>query len=85
MKRKNNILIGIILSIISISCTETLVVDLPAEDDRVVIEGLVTTQTKPFVVKLSKTVELGGSSYPSIDNATVVIADNVGNSDSTLR
>jgi hypothetical protein len=81
MKRKNNILIGIFLLLLG-ACTEAIDVNLPAEEDRVVIEGLVTTQTKPFVVKLSKTIALGDSAnYAYINNATVIISDNLGNKD----
>ncbi len=64
------------------ACTQVLVVDVPSDSDRVVIEGSVTTQTQPFEVKLSKTIALGNSTtYPLINNALVVISDNAGNRD----
>jgi len=52
------------------------------ENDRLVIEGLVTNEVKPFTVKLSKTLPLGdGGSYPVVNNAFITISDNAGNLD----
>ncbi|HWZ22750.1 MAG TPA: DUF4249 family protein, partial [Cytophagaceae bacterium] len=60
-------------------------VTVPKEDDKIVIEGLVTTQTKPFRVKVSKTISLGDSSaFPAVNNAIIVIADNIGNRDTLV-
>lgn len=81
----NSLLFLLLISVLFSACTEVLVVDLPTEEDKIVIEGSVTTETKPFFVKLSKAIALGqGSVYPSISNALVIIGDNVGNRD-TLK
>ncbi len=64
------------------SCTEVLDVDLDKENDRMVIEGLVTNEVAPFYVKLSKTVALDDQTdFPAVDNAFVTIGDNTGNLD----
>jgi hypothetical protein len=85
MKRKNSIWLCIFLSCFVMSCTKVLDVTVPTQEDKIVIEGLVTTQTQPFVVKVSKTIALGDtSSFPKVNNAIVVIADNTGNRD-TLK
>ncbi len=82
MKMKNNLLFYILISTVLFSCTEVLVVDLPADDEKLVIEGLLTTQAKRFQVKLSKTKSLSTTDgYPAVDGATIVLADNVGNVD----
>ncbi len=82
MKRSAKIFLGILFSVFVISCTQVMKVDLPVSNDKVVIEGYVTTQTKPFGVKVTKTVALGNTTgYPTINNALVIIADNVGNRD----
>ncbi len=82
MKRRYIVLVVAFFSIMISSCTQVMEVDLPDEEDRIVIEGLVTTQTKPFKVRVTKTVGLGnGADYPSINNALVIISDNAGNRD----
>lgn len=73
------------LSLFAMSCTKVLDVSLPTQEDKIVIEGLVTTQTKPFKVKVSKTIALGDSNrFPAVNNAVIIIADNIGNRD-TLK
>jgi hypothetical protein len=62
------------------SCTEVLDVELDPEDGKVVVEGLVTDQLRPFRVKLSRTISFSQEGLPpAIDNATVSIADDQGN------
>ncbi len=64
------------------SCTEVLKVDLDDEQERLVIEGLVTNEATPFHVKLTKTLALDDhSNFPAVNNAFVTIADNLGNLD----
>jgi hypothetical protein len=85
MKRYNILLYTILLSVIGTSCTQVLDVSVANEEDRVVIEGLVTTQTKPYQVKVTRTIPLGnGSVYPVVNNARVIIADNIGNRDTLI-
>ncbi|MEQ9229490.1 MAG: DUF4249 domain-containing protein [Cyclobacteriaceae bacterium] len=66
----------IILAITLFSCTSEL--DFPIGNEVVVVEGWVTTQEKQHWVKLSKTVGFqDAQSEEAIENATVVIEDNV--------
>ena len=82
MKGKNKILYFLVLLGFASSCTQVIDVSIPSEEQRVVIQGLVTTQTQPFKVKVTKTITLGtNNSFAAVDNAIVVIADNVGNRD----
>jgi len=85
MKKNIVLMFFTIISLGIYSCTQVLDVSVPNEDDRLVVEGLVTTQLIPYQVKLSKTVALGkGSAYPLVNDAEVIISDNVGNRD-TLK
>ncbi len=82
MKNIFIISVAILTSLLFASCTEVLDVDLDTENDRLVVDGLVTNQLKPFQVKLSRTLALDDSTaFPAVNNAFVTIGDNQGNLD----
>lgn len=85
MKNLLIIIPAFLISVLFVSCTEVLEVDLDKENDRLVIDGLVTNELKPFRVKLSRTLALDDESeFPGVDNAFVTISDDAGNLDTLL-
>jgi len=60
------------------------IVDLKYKDNpsRIIIEGNITDQAGPYLVKLTKSVKLTETgAYPTVDNAVVTISDNIGNTE----
>lgn len=69
----------ILASLIFISCTKEIDLDLDSVSPQVVIEGNITDEPGPYTVKLSKTVPFrDANSYPPISGALVTISDNTG-------
>ncbi|MCU0429887.1 MAG: DUF4249 domain-containing protein [Cytophagaceae bacterium] len=80
MKTLRNFLMAILFIGGLGSCTEVIQVDLDEDASRVVVEGLVTDRLHPFEVKVSRTISFSNESLPpTVDNATVSISDNAGN------
>jgi hypothetical protein len=78
-------LLPVACTLFLVSCTEVLDVKLDKENDRVVIDGLVTNENKPFSVRLSRTLALDDKgAYPVIKDAFVTIGDNTGNLDTLI-
>jgi hypothetical protein len=73
----------LILATISLaSCTKVVDLNLDSNNNAIVIQGAITNQPGPYLVKLSKSVNFTESNnYPSIDNAIVTISDNTGQLD----
>jgi hypothetical protein len=75
----------IILSILISSCTEVIKVDLDKENDRLIVDGMVTNKLEPFRVKIGTTLALDDkSAYPVVNNAFVTISDNAGTLDTLI-
>lgn len=76
-----------IISIISVALLLTScekIVDLKYKDNpaKIVIEGNITNEAGPYFVKITKSIKLTETgAYPTVNNATVTISDNVGNSE----
>ena len=84
---RSNILFILLLVISVCSCVDTINLDLPEKDKRLVIEGLLTNQDTSYTVKLSKTSKYTSTYYASSTpeyGATIIISDNQGNMD-TLK
>jgi len=63
------------------SCTKVIDVDLNSKDSIYVIEGAVSLGETTHQLKISKTLNIDESTaFPTVDNAIVVLSDNVGNS-----
>ncbi|MDP4865085.1 MAG: DUF4249 domain-containing protein [Crocinitomicaceae bacterium] len=70
----------ILLGIIS-SCTKVIEVDINDKDPQYVIEGFVTLGETTHRVSITKSQNLSASSVmPTVDNAIVVLSDDLGNS-----
>ncbi|MCS6824858.1 MAG: DUF4249 domain-containing protein [Cytophagaceae bacterium] len=62
------------------SCQEVIDIKLKPGDLKVVIEGLVTNQPEPFVVKISRSEPFTeGNTFTKFENASVTIRDDAGN------
>lgn len=80
MKKFTLLMLVLVMTSALTSCTDVLNVELDPEDSKVVIEGMVTDQPKPFRVKVTRTISFSQEGLPpAVDNATVSISDDVGN------
>jgi len=78
---KNSIIV-ILMAAIFISCEKTVDLKYKGNQSKVVIEGNISNEAGPYFVKITKSINLSDTgSYPTIDNAAVIISDNVGNSE----
>lgn len=84
MKEKIKILLGsliLLCTILITSCTKVIDVDLNSQDPKFVIEGFVTLGETTHRVTITKTLNIDESSaFPTVNNATVTLSDNLGNS-----
>jgi Domain of unknown function (DUF4249) len=70
------------LSIGLVGCEKIVDLDYKRNESTVTIEGNITMGTGPHRVKITKSVALAETGmYPAIDNAVVVISDDVGNNE----
>ena len=82
--KKNRILFITLIAIayFSTSCQKVIQLDLGSSVPRLVIQGNVYDVAGPYEIKISKTVNFDTPNiYPTVTNATVIISDNVGNSE----
>jgi hypothetical protein len=64
------------------SCTKTITLDLNSSDPKIVIEGNITDELGPYLVKLSKTINFSDANvFPAVSGAQVILSDNFGNKD----
>jgi hypothetical protein len=77
---------GIIITALALSsCTKEINIDLNSTNPQIVIEGSITDQPGPYLVKITKTVNFSESNnYPPITGALVVISDNTSGVSDTL-
>lgn len=72
----------LIVLIVLPSCQKVINIDLNSASPQIVIEGNVTDQPGPYIVKLSKTVNYSETNvFPPITGASVTISDNTGNAE----
>ena len=82
--RKNNqhILVLFLISCLFFSCQKVIQPDLNTTTPQLVIQGNIYDQEGPYTVKISRTVNFDTPNiYPPVNNATVTISDNVGQSE----
>lgn len=75
--------IFLLLSIVFLlsACTETIQLDLNSSNPQIVVEGSVPVDGKTKI-SLTKSVNFDdNNSYPAVNNAIVVLTDNIGNSE----
>lgn len=72
----------ILISLVFVSCTKVIDIDLNTEDPQYVIEGFVTKGDSIHQVTITRTLNFDESvDFPAVDNAIVVISDNLGNAE----
>jgi hypothetical protein len=79
--------IGFFLTTITLlsSCEEVIELELGNTQNNIVIEGNINNLPGPYYVKLTRTVNVNQPSvFPVIENAQVIISDNVGQSESLI-
>lgn len=63
------------------SCQKVIDIDLNSEDPQIVIEGTFTAGETTHHVRITNTLNFNQTvAYPTVDNATVMVTDNLGNS-----
>ncbi|SDG21705.1 protein of unknown function [Dyadobacter soli] len=67
------------------SCEKVVELDYKGNQSRIVIEGNISNQPGPYIVKIRKSVALTQTgAYPTVDNAVVIISDNAGHADTLI-
>jgi hypothetical protein len=70
------------VSILFVACEKVINVDLNDSAQQIVIEGNITNSGQPCEVKITKTINFDETNnFPTIDNASVTLSDNAGNSE----
>ncbi len=84
---KKIILLFVIASAILVSsCQKVIELDLNSEDPKIVIEANISDQPGPYTVRISKTVNFSETNvFPAVNGATVIISDNVGNTETLVE
>lgn len=77
-----NIFSVIIMALLFTSCEKVVDLKYKSNQSRIVIEGNISNQAGPYFVKITKSIFLPETgNYPTIDNASVNISDDAGNSE----
>ncbi|WP_294296365.1 DUF4249 domain-containing protein [uncultured Chryseobacterium sp.] len=77
-----NFFLSIISLLFMVSCEKNIDLDLEDQSGKIVIEGNITDDTGPYLVKITKSVAYtSAESYTVIENAKVIISDNTGQSE----
>lgn len=72
----------IIVTFLFASCEKIIDIDLNSSTPQLVIEGNITDEPGPYIVRLSKTVNYNENNiYPPVTGATVIISDDTGVTD----
>ena len=72
----------LILSIfLPISCREEYYPDLDNYEDALVVEGMITNEAGPYLIKLSMSSYITSAKFTPLSNAVVKIFDNLGNNE----
>lgn len=74
-----NIFLILISLFLMVSCEREITLNLEDQSGKIVIEGNVTDQAGPYVVRITKSVAFTQSNlYPAIENAEVTLSDDLG-------
>lgn len=74
-----NLFLSIVSLLFLASCEKNIDLDLEDQSGKIVIEGNITDDTGPYLVKISKSVAYTAAvPYIAIENAQVVVSDNTG-------
>ncbi|WP_026461400.1 DUF4249 domain-containing protein [Adhaeribacter aquaticus] len=74
-------LLSVVL-LVATACEKVLDIDLKEADPRIIIEANISDGPGPYSVLLSQSISFNQTNtFPTIDNAQVIISDNAGNSE----
>ncbi len=74
-------LFSLVLALTIVSCTKVIDIDLNEDDQKFVVEGFILEGDTVQRVHITKTLNFDQSTaYPVVNNATVTVLDNLGNS-----
>lgn len=80
-----NIFNILFIALLFTSCEKVIDLEYKGNQSRLVIEGNISNEPGPYVVKITKSIGLSESgAYPAIDNAQVMIRDDAGNSETLV-
>jgi hypothetical protein len=80
-----NVLSLAVISLAFTSCEKTIELDYKSNQSKTIIEGNITNEPGPYFVRITKSIRLTDTAeYPTIDDATVAISDNAGNSETLI-
>ncbi|MDR0833011.1 MAG: DUF4249 domain-containing protein [Candidatus Symbiothrix sp.] len=75
----------IALALLFASCEKVIDLDYKSNQSKIVIEGNITNEAGPYLVKITKSMSLTETgAYTTIDDATVSISDDAGNSETLV-
>jgi len=79
-------LIGLIfVALLATGCEKKVDLKYKGNQSRIVIEGNITNEPGPYLVKITRSISLPDTgSYPAINNAIVTISDDAGNSENLI-
>lgn len=81
---RNTFLIALII-LFDTACEKVISIDFTNTPQRIVIESEITNAPGPYYVLVSRSLNFNDSSYfASVTNASVVLSDNAGNSDTLI-
>lgn len=67
------------------SCEKTVELKYKDNQSRIIIEGNISNEAGPYFIKITKSIPLSViGNYPTVDNATVTISDDAGNSETLI-
>ncbi|MGZ4054884.1 MAG: DUF4249 domain-containing protein [Bacteroidia bacterium] len=82
MKNSKYFSIALFVVVAISSCKKIINVDLNSAAPQLVVEGSVTDQPGPYLIKLSKSVNFSDDNvFPAFTGAAVTVSDNAGNSE----
>lgn len=82
MNRTVNSLFGIFSLVALVSCEEVIDLDLGNAEPRIVIEGSITSDSGPYYVRISQSLDYGElNEFPALAGATVNLTDQDGNTE----
>lgn len=80
MSRLISYLSAVLLAATLFSCQKVIQLDLKEMKQKNVIEGFITEGETTHYISITKTLSFDeNKEYPTVDNATVVVSDNIGN------
>src|SRR5687767_13594216 len=81
MKSISNYIVLLMLVLTASSCQKVVDIDLNESNPVLVIEGNISDQPGPHIIKLTKTVNFDDpNNFPGVSGAVVTLSDDAGNS-----